>query len=229
MSTISQLEKDLQTTKYIIDFREERIDKLKRKPTLSEREKVFLGEEEELLKALKRLDTSYQNGLDIELGKLPPQSIEMEEAVIGAVLLQSEPLRDKDGNQIAPPAIHKVPFLRVEHFYAVRHQLIFKACRSVLLAGKGTDLRSVVHCLRSSGEIDIVGGLSYVAELIGKVSSASTVEINGRIIVELAIKRKLIEMAGMIMAEGYKDTKDCFELLEFCKQEFKIAEEWTNQ
>lgn len=229
MSDLPSLERAVLSLKYIIEFREDRIGKLKRKPTLSEKEKIFMGEEEELLKAVRIVTEAVGRGLDIELGKLPPQAIDMEEAVIGAILAQSDPMRDKEGKEIAPPAIHKLAFLKPEHFYDPRHQLILKACRSILLAGKGTDLRSVVHELRKSGDIEAVGGASYMAELIGKVANSSAVEIHARVVVEMAAKRKLVEMAGYIMGEGHKDSKDAWNLFEMAEKEIKETKEWLEK
>lgn len=135
------------------------------------------------------------------LGKLPPQALDLEEAVLGALMLER--------NAILELADH----LKADHFYDDRHKEIYAAMLSLFHKSDPIDMRTVVNELRSTGKIEIIGGAYYIAELTSKVSSAANIDYHARIIQEHAIKRNLIEMASEIHHNAYEDTTDVFELL----------------
>lgn len=136
------------------------------------------------------------------LGKLPPQAIDMEEAVLGALMLEKSGL----------PVVSK--FLKADHFYKDAHQEIYKAAIDLQESGEPVDMRTLRNKLAKTGKIELVGGAYYIAELTGKVSGASNIEAHARVIVEMAIKRQLITIASRIHQEAYEDTTDCFNLLD---------------
>jgi replicative DNA helicase len=146
-------------------------------------------------------------------GKLPPQALDLEEAVLGALMLEKNAL-----NAV-------VEFLKPEHFYKDAHKEIYVAILDLFKASEPVDMRTVVHQLRKNGKIELVGGTYVIPELTAKVSSAANIEFHARVIMEMAIKRKLIEVASQIHSDAYEDTTDVFELLDKTEQSvFQISD-----
>lgn len=147
------------------------------------------------------------------LGKLPPQALDLEEAILGALMLEKNALT----------AV--VEFLRPEHFYSEQHREIYTAIIDLFKASQPVDMRTVVAHLRKVAKLELVGGAYYIAELTSKVSSAANIEYHSRIIIEMAIKRDLIQIASQIHHDSYEDTTDVFELLDKAEQNiFKISD-----
>ncbi len=147
------------------------------------------------------------------LGKLPPQALDLEEAVLGALMLEKNAL-----NAV-------VEFLKPEHFYDDRHKEIYSAIIDLFKATEPVDMRTVVNQLRKNGKIELIGGAYYIAELTAKVSSAANIEYHARVIMEMAIKRTLIQVASQIHHDAYEDTTDIFELLDKTEQSvFEISD-----
>lgn len=156
---------------------------------------------------------SIVRDLQESIGKLPPQAIDLEEAILGALMLEKNALSKV------------VEFLQIEHFYKEQHKDIYQAIRDLFKAGTAVDMRTVVMQLRESGKLEAVGGAFVVAELTSKVSSAANIEYHARLVVELAIKRKLIEVASQIHHDAYEDTTDVFDLLDQTEQSiFEISD-----
>lgn len=155
----------------------------------------------------------FARDISESLGKLPPQALDLEEAILGALMLEKNALT----------AV--VEFLRPEHFYSEQHKEIYTAIVDLFKASEPVDMRTVVAQLRKSAKLELVGGAYYIAELTSKVSSAANIEYHSRIIIELAIKRDLIQIASQIHHESYEDTTDVFELLDKAEQNiFKISD-----
>jgi replicative DNA helicase len=149
------------------------------------------------------------------LGKLPPQAPDLEEAVLGALMLEKNALT----------AV--IEFLRPEHFYLESHKLIYEAIIDLFKNSEPVDMRTVVQQLRKNGKLDLIDGSGAfkIAELTSKVSSAANIEYHARIVIEMAIKRNLIEIASQIHHDAYEDTTDVFELLDKTEQGiFKISD-----
>lgn len=147
------------------------------------------------------------------LGKLPPQALDLEEAILGALMLEKNALT----------AV--VEFLRPDHFYTEQHKEIYTAIIDLFKASEPVDMRTVVAQLRKSAKLELVGGAYYIAELTSKVSSAANIEYHARIIIEMAIKRDLIQIASQIHHDAYEDTTDVFELLDKTEQNiFQISD-----
>jgi replicative DNA helicase len=147
------------------------------------------------------------------LGKLPPQALDLEEAVLGALMLEKNALT----------AV--VEFLRPEHFYSDQHKEIYTAIVDLFKSSEPVDMRTVVARLRKTGKLEIIGNASYIVELTSKVSSAANIEYHARLIIELAIKRDLIQIASQIHHDAYEDTTDVFELLDKTEQSvFQISD-----
>lgn len=139
--------------------------------------------------------------IDTALGKLPPQDLDLEQVILGAIMLEK-------------PAIEAVnKFLRPDHFYSESHKEIYRAILALNANKNPIDMLTVVDVLRKTDKIEAVGGAYYISGLTSKVSSAANIEYHSRIIVEMSIKRSMIELASKIHQEAYGDS-DCFELLE---------------
>ncbi len=143
-----------------------------------------------------------------ESGKLPPQAVELEEAVLGALMIEKDALT----------AV--VDILQPSSFYKESHQRIYNSI--LLLFGKSEpiDMLTVTTQLRSTGELEFVGGASYLVKLTNKVNSAANIEYHARIITQSAIKRDMIKIAGDILRDAYEDTTDVFNLLDKTEQTF---------
>jgi hypothetical protein len=151
------------------------------------------------------------------LGKLPPQAIELEEAVLGAVILESN-------NESVKKV---VGFLRPEHFYKDAHQEVYKAILSLIAQGVSPDMRSVVAELKKAGKIELVGGAYIIAELTTKVSNSLSIEFHSRVIVEHSVKRKMISIASTIHHNAYEDTSNALELLAAAQKDLLSLDEQT--
>ncbi len=140
------------------------------------------------------------------LAKLPPQALDIEESVLGALMLEQDALTTV------------IDILKPESFYKETHQEIYRAIVQLFNDAAPIDLRTVVHQLRKNGKLAFVGGSYYITFLTTRISSAANIEFHARAIVEYAIKRALIAIATEMQRNAYKDTQDIFELLDQAEQ-----------
>lgn len=136
-------------------------------------------------------------------GKVPPQARELEEAVLGAIMLE------KGAFDLVIETL-KNP----ECFYVDAHQRIFRAIQSLANKSQPIDILTVVEELRSREELEMVGGPYSVTKLTNTVVSAANVEAHSRIILQKFIQRELIRVSGEIITDAYEDSTDVFELLD---------------
>ena len=134
------------------------------------------------------------------LGKIPPFSEELETAILGALMLERNAMIEVAG------------ILKVDHLYSEQHQEIYRAIVELFSEGEKIDMRTEVMRLRKNGKLELIGGAYYIAEITSKISSAANVEYHCRLVIELAIKRSLIQIASEIHHDAYEDTTDVFEL-----------------
>ncbi len=147
------------------------------------------------------------------MGKLPPQAIDMEEAVLGALMIEKDALS----------AVADI--LKPDSFYKESHQRIYSAILTLFVDSEPIDLLTVTSKLRSTGELEIIGGAAYITELTSKINSAANIEYHARIISQAAIKRELIAISSEIQKEAFEDTTDVFKLLDRTEQAlFQISE-----
>ncbi len=148
-----------------------------------------------------------------ELGKIPPQALEVEEAVLGAMLLERNAVNDA------------VDILSPESFYKMEHQKIFGAIYDLFGRGESIDLLSVTEKLRKNGELQLIGGPGYLSHLTQRVASAAHTEYHARIISEKYILRSLIEVSSDVIRNAFDETRDVFDVLNDAESGlFKIAE-----
>lgn len=151
--------------------------------------------------------------LDTGLGKIPPQATDLEEAVLGALMLERDALTDV------------IDILKVESFYKEAHQRIYGAITQLFANSEPIDLLTVKNQLVTTGELEMAGGIQYLAELTQRVNSAANIEFHARIVVEHSLKRQLITVSSEIQKMAYEDTTDVFMLLDKIEQElFRISE-----
>ncbi len=135
-------------------------------------------------------------------GKIPPQAKELEEAVLGAIMLEKSAFDTV------------VEILKPECFYVEAHQRIFKAMQSLANKSQPIDILTVAEELRFKEELEMVGGAYYVTKLTNAVVSAANIEAHARIILQKFIQRELIRISGEIIGDAYEDSTDVFDLLD---------------
>ena len=148
------------------------------------------------------------------VGKLPPQAVDLEEAVLGALMLEKSPLND------VIDIIH-----RPDIFYKDAHKKIYEAIQELFSASESIDILTVTQKLRANGEIDAVGGPYYISQLTNRVASAAHAESHARILVQKFILREMIRISGKVIQNAYDETTDVFNLLDEAESElFAVAE-----
>ncbi len=136
-------------------------------------------------------------------GKIPPQAPELEEAVIGAIMLEKDKLAEVLEIIQSPDC-----------FYVDANQKIYAGIRRLFDKGMPVDLLTVTEELRKSGELEIVGGAYYLTRLTMSVVSSAHVEAHARIVMEKFIQRELIRLSGQVISDAYEDSTDVFDLLD---------------
>lgn len=141
------------------------------------------------------------NSVELGLGKIPPQAVDMEVAVLGGLLLQSN--------------LHSeiIPLMRPEHFYKEAHQRIFAHIESMFHKSETIDILTVTHKIKNAGELDLVGGAYYITTLTDKIASAANIEAHARVVTQKFLQRDMIRECSEIIRNCYEDTTDVFEVI----------------
>ena len=140
--------------------------------------------------------------INLQQGKIPPQALDLEEAVLGAMLI------DKKGVD------EVIDILQPEAFYKAVHQYIFEAIYQLFHDSQPIDLLTVSAELRKVGKLEAVGGEFYLVQLSQRVASSAHIEFHARIILQKFIQRSLIRISNEIIETAYKDSTDVFDLLD---------------
>jgi len=140
--------------------------------------------------------------VSFERGKIPPQALDLEEVVLGAMMI------DKKGVDAVIDILH--PYA----FYKEAHQFVFEAIVKLFENTEPIDLLTVSSKLKSEGRLDKVGGDYYLVQLTQKVSSSAHIEYHARIILQKYIQRSLIKISTEIIEDAYDETQDVFDLLD---------------
>jgi replicative DNA helicase len=135
-------------------------------------------------------------------GKVPPQAKDLEEAVLGAIMLEKNAF-----DNVAE-------ILKPECFYVDGHQRIFRCMQNLAQKSQPIDILTVVEELRSREELEMVGGAYSVTKLTNTVVSSANIQAHSRIILQKFIQRELIRISGEIIGDAYEDTTDVFDLLD---------------
>ena len=140
--------------------------------------------------------------VSFERGKIPPQALDLEEVVLGAMMI------DKKGVDAVIDILHP------NAFYKEAHQFVFEAIVKLFENTEPIDLLTVSSKLKSEGRLDKVGGDYYLVQLTQKVSSSAHIEYHARIILQKYIQRSLIKISTEIIEDSYDETQDVFDLLD---------------
>ncbi len=163
--------------------------------------------------AIRKINRPKESGI-VGSGKLPPQAVDLEEAVLGALMLEKGPLND---------VIDIIN--RPDIFYKDAHKKIYEAIQELFSESESIDILTVSQRLRSNGNLDACGGAFYISQLTNRVASAAHAETHARIIVQKFIMRELIRISGKVIQQAYDETTDVFNLLDEAESElFAVAE-----
>lgn len=148
-----------------------------------------------------------------ELGTMPPQSVDLEEAVLGALMLEKDSIMSVQ------------EYLKPDSFYKESHKIIYQAILDLSSKIEPIDLYTVGQMLQRNGRLADVGGPAYLAMLTQKVGSASHIEFHSKIIAQKYVQRELIRAATDIQKKSYDDSTDVTDLIDFAEGEiFKVSE-----
>ncbi|MEM5564176.1 replicative DNA helicase [Psychroserpens sp. AS72] len=140
--------------------------------------------------------------ISLEKGKIPPQALDLEEVVLGAMMI------DKKGVD------EVIDILSVDAFYKDAHKHIFESIFKLFENSEPIDLLTVSSQLKKDAKLDLIGGDFYLISLTQRVSSSAHIEFHARIILQKYIQRSLIKISNEIIEEAYDETKDVFDLLD---------------
>lgn len=149
--------------------------------------------------------------------RLPPQNIEAEQSVLGSVLLNPNTI------------IQAMEFLEARDFYKRAHQLIFEAMVDLNEDNEAIDVVTITDKLESKGQLEDIGGPSYLTELVTTVPTAANIEYYAKIVEDRSITRKLISTATNIAQEAYEDNMDIAQLLNDSEQRILEVSEKKNR
>lgn len=157
-------------------------------------------------------DKKYSNNrkapVGVEMGKLPPQVVDLEEAVLGALLLEKEAF------------LTISELLKPEHFYKEAHQHIYKAIMDLEAHEQPVDMLTVTQQLKKMGKLEEVGGAFYITQLTSKVASAAHIEYHARIIWQKYLQRQMIHISSDLQTKAYDEANDVNDLLEEAESTF---------
>ena len=158
------------------------------------------------MKRVESLKSSSISGnpsiFPIQKGKIPPQAVDLEEVVLGAMMI------DKKGVD------EVIDILQPDAFYKESHKIIFNSIINLFDKQEPIDIKTVSHQLKKEGKLNLVGGDYYLVELTQKVSSSAHIEFHSRIILQKFIQRRLIQISNEIIENSYDETSDVFDLLD---------------
>ncbi len=149
----------------------------------------------------------------LEIGRIPPQALELEEAVLGALMLEKDAI------------IEVIDILRSESFYKDEHQKIFQAITDLFASDKAIDLLTVPEQLRKNNHLEEVGGVAFLTQLTSRVASAAHIEFHARIVQQKFIQRELIRITSDIQSKAFDESTDVDSLLDYSEgQLFNVAQ-----
>lgn len=140
--------------------------------------------------------------MNIGLGKLPPQAPELEEAILGAIIIQSEVINDI------------VDIIKPDIFYKDAHRKIYEAIQQLYIARSPIDLLTLKHQLQKNETLEMVGGAYALTELTNRVASSANIQAHCRIVSEKFMQRELIRISMETIENAYNDSCDPLSLIE---------------
>jgi replicative DNA helicase len=169
-----------------------------------------LNESKKTFKGKRKIE---ENAAALSFGKVQPQARSLEEAVLGAMML------DKDAVATV------IDILQPESFYVEAHRHVYKAICTLFEKSNPVDLLTVTEELKKMAVLETVGGPFYLVELTNRVASSANIEYHARIVAQKHIQRELIRVSTETIKDAYEDTTDVFDLLDKAEQNlFGITE-----
>jgi replicative DNA helicase len=164
--------------------------------------------------AKQQYSTPKKNpAIAMDYGKIPPQALDLEEAVLGAIMLERDAL------------LSVLDILEPSSFYKESHQRIFEVAQTLSTDEKPIDLLTVTEELRRTDLLEAVGGAVYISQLTSRVGSAAHLEYHARIVAQKYIQRELIRVSSEIQERAFNEGSDVDDLLDFSERELlNIAE-----
>jgi len=145
--------------------------------------------------------------------RVPPQNLEAEQSVLGAILLDNAALN------------RSMEILSEEDFYRTANQIVYRSMMGLSERHQPVDQITLTDYLRGKGELEQVGGASYIAELVQMVPSAANIRYHCQIVRDKSLLRGLVRTATEVVMRGYEGTTQIDELLEFAEREiFRLAQ-----
>ena len=161
----------------------------------------------------RRVSKTTSNQQLMDIGKMPPQAVELEEAVLGALMLENDALTNV------------IDILKPQSFYKDSHSRIFHAIEQLFTRSEPVDILTVTQELKKTGELDLVGGAYYITQLTNRIASAANAEFHARIVAQKFIQRELIRISTKTINDAYEDGSDVFDLLDNAEKNlFSIVE-----
>jgi replicative DNA helicase len=162
---------------------------------------------------LQGVRDAMNQSMGVEMGKLPPQATDLEEAVLGAMMLEQNAV-----NTV-------IDILKPPSFYKEANSRIYEAIIQLFQKGEPVDILTVTQTLRKMGQLEVIGGPLYIAQLTNRVASTANVETHARIIAQKFIQRELIRISNEIIRDSYDETSDVFDLLDKAENNlYQVAE-----
>lgn len=153
-------------------------------------------------KAGRTPEASPQVAMEVVEGRIPPQAIEIEKVVLGALLLEKD-------------AYARVSdLLTTESFYVKAHEIIYQAVLTLTQKQYPVDILTVSEELKRTGQLEMIGGNAYLAELTTHVSGASNLEHHAHIVAQKSLSRRLISFSSEVLTHAYEDEEDIEDQLE---------------
>lgn len=157
--------------------------------------------------------TSTIEQINAQYGKLPPQALDVEEAVLGALMLERDAY------------VTVADIIDTDSFYKEEHRKIFEAIKYLSTHERPVDLLMVTQELKNRNQLEEVGGPLYITQLTSRVASAAHIEFHARIIAQKFIQRELIRVSSEIQVKAYDNAIDVDDLIDFSETAlFKVAE-----
>jgi len=147
----------------------------------------------------------------LDKGKIPPNASDLEEAVLGAVMIDNRGLNEA------------MEFLFPEIFYKESHKLIFEAVLSLYNKNEAIDLLTISNELKRTSKLDLAGGDFYLIQLTQRVSSSAHIEYHSRILLQKYVQRKCISTSSELIENSYNEDVDVFELLEKVYKDYGLV------
>lgn len=144
--------------------------------------------------------------IELDKGRVPPQAVDFEEAVLGSMLIDNTAIGDV------------IDILSPESFYREQNKIIYATIKELFGDSQPIDILTVANALRTKAMLEAIGGEYYLIQLSQKVSSSAHSEFHARVIVQKYLQREMIRVASDIIEKSFDETTDVFDLLDESEQ-----------